>query len=126
MGIPHTAGRSEEELRSIIVLTKYVFPPHSDLLTKVSNGAYRPILNLEYPVIITGTGFVVAKVEKRSAVVRGIYNRNRKRVKINVTSGEIMPLQPGEHQLYPVDRMYNVPSTLVLRGTYNSSTPSRH
>ena len=105
-------------------MTKYTFPPYSDLITKVSGGGYRPILNFEYPVIMTGNGFVVAKIEKRSAVVRGIYTRNHRRVKINATTGQIVPLQPDEHQLYPVDDIYSVPPTLVLRGTYNNQ-PSR-
>ena len=105
-------------------MKKYAFPLHSDLTTKVNGGSYRPIGNFQYPVLVTGTGFVVAKVEKRTAVVRGIYTRYHRRVKINVNSGEIIPFQSDEHQLYPVDRMYNVPSTLVLGGTYNSH-PSR-
>ena len=105
-------------------MRKYAFPLHSDLISRITGGSYRPIGNLEYPVLVTGTGFVVAKVEKRTAVVRGIYTRSRRRVKINVNSGEIVPLQSDEHLLYPVDRMYNVPPTLVLGGTYNSH-PSR-
>ena len=123
VGIPHSAGRSEDELRRLLMMTRYDFPPHSGLLTKVASGAFIPIGNIEYPVLISGTGFVVA-VDARSAVVRGIYSRNRRRVKINVNSGEIVNLQSEEQRLYPVDRMYNVPSTLVLRGTYNSQ-PSR-
>ena len=99
-------------------MRRYSLPPNSDLLTKFSNGGYRPIGNTQFPALITGNGYVIAKVERYTAIVRGIYNRIHKRVKIHAITGEIIIMEPHECELYPLNRMYNVPSTLILRGSY--------
>ena len=92
----------------------------------MSRTGLRPLGNIPYPALITGTGFVVARIDKNTAIVRGIYNRNHRRVKVNANTDEIVPMEPDEYELYPVNRVYNVPSTLILGGTYDRRRPSQH
>ena len=107
-------------------MQKYTFPARATLKTKFPNGSYQFIAPMEYPVLITGDGFVVAKVQARNGVVRGIYDFYNQRVKINKNTEEVFLMTPEEEDLYPVDRVYRLPPVVIVGGRYVGRSRRRH
>ena len=105
----------------------FVFPTWAYLKTKLPNRSYSFLEpDKVYPTLITGDGFVVARVETRTARARGIYNTDRIRVKIHHNTHEVLIMTAEEKALYPVDVIYRAPPQVVLGGHFVGEPHHRH
>ena len=96
--------------REVITIRPIIFP--ANLFIRRSRGVYVPIRSSRIPTIVNSVGFAVAILQNTN-VIRGIYNRNRHRVKVDTLNNVFSIMNPIEIMKYPVDVEFHNPGSIV-------------